>query len=337
MVWRNFMGVTHKYGFIKTIDLSSIEIADIIGMYNKFKTTKPIATKYGYSRSFVENILKRNGVSLIVGKGLSEIDRSNIACLYSKGMTTYTLSNKFNMSRSGIENILKKKGIQLRGSRKFKFNTQYFRNIDCEEKAYWLGFISADGSISSNKKYGHRMSIELSVVDEHHLEKLSSHINFPGKIRRRHKTSFGKNKEFCCLNVSSKTMVLDLIGLGVTPNKSLSLSMPNIPIDLYKHFIRGVVDGDGSIGFNNRNGAILSICSGSLQFLISIKHIFDTYSGFAGGGLYKSLNSNLNTLSYGGNNSAFKIIEWLYKDAVVYLDRKYTRYLEINEILSSKN
>lgn len=32
----------------------------------------------------------------------------------------------------------------------YSLNEHYFDNIDCDEKAYWLGFLFADGAISNN-------------------------------------------------------------------------------------------------------------------------------------------------------------------------------------------
>ena len=64
-----------------------------------------------------------------------------------------------------------------KGIRKHFFNENYFENIDTEEKAYWLGFISADGSICKSSKYNsYRLVLNLNRLDEHHILKFKNAI-----------------------------------------------------------------------------------------------------------------------------------------------------------------
>ena len=58
--------------------------------------------------------------------------------------------------------------------RKHFYNEDYFKVIDSEDKAYWLGFISADGSVS---KDAYHIRISLSSIDIKHLEKFLTCIN----------------------------------------------------------------------------------------------------------------------------------------------------------------
>jgi hypothetical protein len=63
-------------------------------------------------------------------------------------------------------------------NKKYNFNENYFEKIDTEEKAYWLGFITADGSI--NLGYGkqkfYQLHINLKGGDYSHLEKFQKAI-----------------------------------------------------------------------------------------------------------------------------------------------------------------
>lgn len=323
------MQVITGRGFIKNIHLTDAEIADIISMYTVNGSTLPIAKKYGVSRSFIENTLKRNNVQLKNGYCMGDSTISEIVSLYVGGFSTYDIAEKFNVCRSTIENILRTRKIPIRGSRKYSFDQNYFKDIDCEEKAYWLGFITADGCLSADRKSGYSVTVELSVVDKGHLVKLALAVDFIGNLYERSRVVFGKESSFCCLSLNSKLMVNSLIKLGLTQNKSLSTVVPDIPKSLYRHFVRGVVDGDGSIVHSNTNKISVSIASGSFGFLESIRNIINTGCGFNYGSLYKKSTGNTCILSYGGNRSVLKVLKWLYNSSTVYLDRKYLQYINI--------
>ena len=76
----------------------------------------------------------------------------------------------------------------------YSLDENYFKVIDTEDKAYWLGFLYADGSITrfykTDKKTGEKvirsLSLELGLQsgDKHHLEKFLESIkcNVPFKI-----------------------------------------------------------------------------------------------------------------------------------------------------------
>lgn len=55
--------------------------------------------------------------------------------------------------------------------RKYSLNESYFEKIDSEEKAYFLGFLFSDGSVS---KYS--LNLSLAEVDKEILEKKSRKI-----------------------------------------------------------------------------------------------------------------------------------------------------------------
>jgi hypothetical protein len=121
-------------------------------------------------------------------------------------------------------------------------------------------------------------------------------------------------------------MVEDLISCGVVPAKSLILKpCLNLPIHLIKHYWRGFVDGDGTIGFNNPYPVIglcgtYAVCEAfrgwCLQFVDS-----------------KAMVRKSGNIYYYGlsGSKAIPIIRELYEGATVYLDRKYEKAMEILE------
>ena len=113
-----------------------------------------------------------------------------------------------------------------------------FETIDTEEKAYWLGFLYADGYIS---KYN-QIEVSLSPEDKEHLIKLKLFVNT--------NTNIIEDEHRCRLLFCSKEMVADLAKLGCVNNKSLILTFPTeeqVPNTFLRHFLRGYVDGDGCL------------------------------------------------------------------------------------------
>lgn len=115
----------------------------------------------------------------------------------------------------------------------------YFEFIDSEDKAYWLGFIYADGCVTKDHK---QLIINLAPKDYNHLEKFKQCIQGKYQIR------FKDNNRYVSYCVSCKQFIEYLINDGCIPHKSLILQFPNtniLPIEYRRHFIRGYFDGDG--------------------------------------------------------------------------------------------
>jgi hypothetical protein len=110
--------------------------------------------------------------------------------------------------------------------------------------------------------------------------------------------------------------------IGMTPNKSLTLEFPNIDESLYSHFIRGYMDGDGCIC-----NSCLSFTSTN-NFCLSLQNIFIKLFNIKGKISDASCHNGVTAVYNISKKSESKIIlDWLYKDADMYLERKYNRYL----------
>ena len=126
---------------------------------------------------------------------------------------------------------------------KYNYDINYFKVINTEEKAYWLGFIYADGCITSDIRQ--QLIIELCKQDRIILERFIDCINGNNKIY--------ENKYSYRLSICQKDFTNNLLNKGVFPKKSLLLEFPStdiIPTQLIRHFIRGYFDGDGCISCN---------------------------------------------------------------------------------------
>jgi intein-encoded DNA endonuclease-like protein len=69
-----------------------------------------------------------------------------------------------------------------------------------------------------------------------------------------HKTAIRINdKNIASISITSKQIGKDLLKLGFDSNKTKTWKqIPKLPNELYRHFVRGYFDGDGSISLNTR-------------------------------------------------------------------------------------
>lgn len=262
--------------------------------------------------------------------------RANIINDYINGMSGEACARKYNIYGTTVMNILKKNNVEIRKNipRKYSYNENYFNVIDTEEKAYWLGFIAADGSIG---KEGKTLEIGLSSVDEDHLIKFAKCIGAETNIVKRKKSKC--NDKLCDVSrvyIANKQIAQDLIKAGLDVRKSLTLEYPkNIPSHLQRHFIRGYFDGDGWItkGDISPYGIqryIVGIIA-TKPFLDEMIKILEKE------GIYPTnprKNGKMYIWSTSGMDNIIKFIDFIYKDSNVYLQRKYEKSLEYCRLIS---
>jgi hypothetical protein len=261
----------------------------------------------------------------------------------NEGYSSARLGLEFSRLPQTINKILKKNGIDIRPRRKYTLNQHYFDVIDTEEKAYFLGLLYADGSISSNKNYTITISLQLS--DKAVLDKFNKEIDSNRPIY--FKKPFAKsNKNLTCnglyiLNIHSKHMCSALTRLGCHPNKTFTLKFPTseqVPEHLLRHFIRGLWDGDGCFSYgvsNNKKKKSKEnyFCAnfvGTEDMCENIKYFLNKRLkvNFY---IKKPKDCRLTTrlLQTGGKRQVGRLLLWLYQDCKVFIDRKYNKLLEI--------
>lgn len=210
------------------------------------------------------------------------------------------------------------------GTRKFRFNEKFFDVIDTEEKAYWLGFLYADGS-----QNGNQFQMCLKIDDKDHLEKFRIAIGAEHTvkeiIKKNHKKGIG-----ALFQVSSKYFCQSLQECGCVKNKTLIVKFPNINANLHRHFIRGIFDGDGTIGIMNKKYGYKkwTIYSASHEFCNSIHNIL-TQNGIKNK-LYKRIYKDGRAPGYNVEvhckNEFTKLYHYLYNSATIFLERKEKKF-----------
>jgi hypothetical protein len=198
---------------------------------------------------------------------------------------------------------------------KCKFNHNFFSDINTENKAYWLGFLMADGCIIDKVKSGSlQLSIRLSKRDLTHLKKFHEDIDSLNKI------GFGKHNDIYSSH-SSDILCNDLIKLGCTPRKSLTLMFPQtIPDDLMNHFIRGYFDGDGSTSIHK--GRFFADFLGTKWFLEELNEKLPIKRNV------RVKKENLFILQFSDIDGCKTIYSFMYNNATIFLDRKKNKFEE---------
>lgn len=132
--------------------------------------------------------------------------------------------------------------------RKKIVNDAFFSDIDSEVKAYWLGFLFADGNLHARSE--NCFIINLRQAEKETIERFRDALESNNTICEGTKvsTKTGSTLYDYAINIYSRQMYDDLTRLGCTSKKCHTLNPPvGVPPELVRHFIRGYNDGDGGI------------------------------------------------------------------------------------------
>ena len=257
---------------------------------------------------------------------------------YQNNWSQQKIADFYKVSRTVIKRILEiqDNGIIIRNrTSKYKYQQDIFENIDTAEKAYWLGFLAADGC---NYQRTHNASVILNIheKDIKHLEKFKQFCHTDAEIKSYiGYEGFSNQTPMCKITLNSKKISNDLIDKGILPNKSLILQPPHILEDFYKPFILGYFDGDGSISKTSQyNNYSISI-QGTKEILTWICKVLKWDAKLE----KRNINSNNNSyyIRCGGTNKPYQILNQLYNSCETHLDRKFNIYKTLETVVLSRN
>jgi intein-encoded DNA endonuclease-like protein len=125
----------------------------------------------------------------------------------------------------------------------------------------------------------------------------------------------------------------NLLEKGMVPRKSLILEWPKeLPEHLISHFIRGYLDGDGCISFNNNSKSFMVGFFSSHKFCEQLNNYFIAKLNMK----FSSTKKNkITTLKIHGNPKSKKFLDWIYNGSTIYLSRKYAKYQDLNSYLQN--
>lgn len=290
----------------------------------EYHTTPVSFTKFLRSRGHIITPHRNPGNTQLIMEKLNEAKE-----LYLDGGTVSDVARKVKINNAVLADFLKEEGIDTLNNWKIPFkNKRIFKEIDTEEKAYWLGFFYADANIT-NTESNYSLDIALKFEDYNHLVKLKKFLQTEVEIKKRiiKSNATGKIHEACRLSISNKELVEDLISKGCVPRKSLILDFPDeniLPPLLRIHFIRGYYDGDGSLFIpkKRKTRAQQSTLSfvGTQKFLLKLREELSLTN--------TKMQSKGNAFAtyHGGNVKVEQYLNKIYENATIYLERKFSKY-----------
>ena len=244
---------------------------------------------------------------------------------YQSGIGAPQLAQKYAIDDSTIYYYLDKMGIERHrcvkqhSNRKHSLNQRFFAKIDSPEKAYWLGYLTADGGINRGQ-----IAVNVARRDKTHLSLLAKELDssyVPSDCIS------GKGTPCSRLLINSIAMVRDLAALGVGEQKSFDASVWRGPETLMIHYWRGIFDGDGGIWFSSEK-----------KWRCCLVGSEETVNGFAdfgriltGSSAKVSKHSSIWKIAFGGKPCR-RIIQALYEGAPIAMERKRLTFEEINAL-----
>lgn len=269
-------------------------------------------------------------------------DKNKIIELFYQGMHYGEICKIIDCSERAVRYAIKNRGIEARRKNRYTLNENFFNKIDSEEKAYFLGLLFADGFVGDAKH--NNISLSASSINKDILEKFTTSIEFTGNIRRvKNKAGYHTENDIFTINFSSKTMCDDLRKYGMTGLKIDRLNTminTKIPKNFVRHFYRGYIDGDGCIGIRdssrNINGKTYSYQQPYIV-LISTQYFLNNFIanvGITSGCFKKSKTDYMQYVYILKKKDVKTALDFLYKDAHVYLDRKFNSYKKCLKLLS---
>ena len=207
--------------------------------------------------------IKEDMILTYITEKMSDISLKLLEILDNESIYSKSVANRSEIIKLMLKNFKSEVTRSLKKNSEFRY--KYFEKINTLEKAYWLGFIFADGHISKNMD---RFRIRLSKKDKIHLEKICNILRISSK-NIKEEISKETNKEYSRLTIYNKKLIRDLLFHKVVPAKTKIIELPELGNrELYLAFLLGYYDGDGTKGTSR-------IKSASRKFLEQIRSLFN--------------------------------------------------------------
>jgi hypothetical protein len=301
----------------------------VVEMYLGGKDGPEVADAFGLPRNTVYSILARKGVARRTKAEAKRVipaaTEHEIASAYALGQRAEDIAAAHGLDDGTVRRIVRRVGGRVKtkaeANRRHACDHHYFDAIDTEAKAYWLGFLMADGCVSGT---GY-VKVGLAAKDRGQLEKLRAALQATYPIGAHTARSSGKTYPVASLILRSDGLAAGLARHGVTPRKTHTATPPALRADLMRHFWRGVFDGDGCICLSGR--AWVATLVGSRATTEAFAAFAREACGTTARAARHASSRTISHLQVGGNLKVARLLAALYDGATVYLDRKHARYL----------
>lgn len=210
-----------------------------------------------------------------------------------------------------------------------KINDSYFDTIDTPIKAYFIGFIFADGWICANEDTkNYEFGMELQSQDKYILEKLNEELgnqniiyhSDPKNVFIKDKLAYSNHSDY--IRVYSKHLVLGLKNNGIEPNKTKKDIFPIVSEELFFDFLRGYIDGDGCY-YKNKENTYMHITCASISPLEYIQNELIKYNIKTP--IYTENENKKRLMCTNYDNMKLLVNHLYYKKDLFCLKRKYEK------------
>lgn len=243
-----------------------------------------------------------------------QLDFDEILEMYNSGMSAISISKHFKCSSQSIDALFKKNSVDTTFLPKYECNYDFFKKISDEARAWILGVWYTDGN-------NNKVAIRIAMSDLDIIEKIKVSVGYAGPINSFMQPT-GK-KMMHGLAISGTELANDLTNVGCMPNKSFILNFPSediVPKYLQKHFIRGLIDGDGTV--NSKNVGLCGASPMVPQFQNVVKSYF-TDMDWREYDRFTTSNNLFYIRRVHNNKDCCRFLHWIYDDATIYGQRKF--------------
>ncbi len=255
----------------------------------------------------------------------------------------YMTNNKTSIRKTaahfGITKTIPEKVSKEIGNRKkiFQIDNSVFTELN-EHDMYWLGFLYGDGCVNVRTESNMNLELGLKYEDRDHLQKFLNFLKTTDyKVQdREQRLSYADNKVYKSsrIKIGNTNLCKRLIELGCIPNKSLTLSIPEIVYRNinFKHFIRGYIDADGGYLVKESTLNIDRVYLLGTENVLSTIQNYLIENNIINKQELLSKKSNIYNLEFYNHKTCSNIINFIYKnysesivDEASYLLRKFNK------------
>lgn len=210
--------------------------------------------------------------------------------------------------------------------------TSNLLDLSREDHAYFYGLMLTDGNLSESERNRGRLTYEISAKDKDIIPKISSMFDVHCGVGERQRNSAFDNKQYNTVFARwyNKALRDSIKKYGFpTRNKSETAEFPKCDNLNIRGFLRGLIDGDGSLGITSNKIPFVSFCSKSKVLSEQFKKAVEPIIGYLPKSKPNLRDGLINMCLY--KEKAQAVAKYLYGGAKIALNRKKKKYRQITK------
>lgn len=297
----------------------------ILEYYYSGLTALDISKKIPYHNSTISKFLRGKGLKTLPSRVPPKVIQE-IRDYYLEGNTIKATAQKYCVTEGFVNFHLKQMGVTRRRGKMPIVNEEYFSSIDTEKKAYFLGFMFADGYIK--KTHSYLVQLMLREEDGYIIKEFKKELKTDREVKIYKRVERdGRERRLASLRVSSPVLYNDLLSLGMRENPLENhRPVPVLPENLLPHFVRGYFDGNGSVflSLHKKSGTISlgSNFTGDKGFLGELNMLLKPITNSSGKVFDRG---NFGSIHF-AQRQTINLYHYMYEGATICLLRKKEKF-----------